>query len=105
MKINLINEYVWVLVWLFKKKSSHLDHFEWKVFARYFFKFRISNNIKIEKKTLFEIYFFGPPNGCPLSFPRSLTPRARSNFAKICWFGMALACSYSLIICAFSFIS
>lgn len=31
-----------------------------------------------------------------MSFPLSLTPKARSSFPKICWFGTAFPASYSL---------
>ena len=33
--------------------------------------------------------FFGPSSFFPMSFPRSLTPRTRSSFARICGFGIA----------------
>jgi len=50
-------------------------------------------------------FFFGPAlNGWPTSFPRNLTPNALSILLKICWFGIAFDCSYSLITCCFSLI-
>lgn len=41
----------------------------------------------------------------PMLSPRSLTPRALSSLARICWLGTALPCSYSCTTCGFSLIS
>lgn len=44
-------------------------------------------------------FFFGPPNGEPISLPLSLIPMFRSILPSTSLFGIALPCSYSVRIC------
>lgn len=62
-----------------------------RVISKIYQEFENKNNLVNDVSRV--IYFFFGPNGSPMFLPLNLTPKALSNLAKICWFGMALLAS------------